>query len=205
MTDENAFRPGEAARYAAAIHKFDEENAKDPTQLPAGSGEVQGRELVYARWLTGWVLRLAPNASEELRLAARSQHLCRWMSPRESYPMTRLGYLKWRADLKKFHARKAGEILLEVGYPKAMIAKVQALNLKTNFPSDPESQRLEDALCLVFLEHQFTDLAARTPEEKIISALQKTWKKMSPMARAEALKLAYGAAEQELLKKAALI
>jgi hypothetical protein len=205
MTGENTFQPDDAARFAVAIHKFDEENAKDPTQIPNGAGEVQGRELVYAKWLTNWVLKLAPNASEELRLAARCQHLCRWMSPRESYPMTRPGYLKWRAELKRFNARKAGEILKEVGYPEEVIARVQALNLKANFPSDPESQLLEDALCLVFLKHQFADLAARTPKEKIISALQKTWKKMSPVARAEALKLPYGETEQELLKKAAII
>ena len=56
-----------------------------------------------------------PKASEPLRLAARCQHLCRWMIPRDSYPMTRAGYLKWREDLKHFHAEKAGAILRELG------------------------------------------------------------------------------------------
>jgi hypothetical protein len=205
MTRANSLPPGDAARFAAAIRRFDDENAKDPNQLPTGHGGSEARELVYARWLTDWVLRLAPHASEELCLAARCQHLCRWMSPRDSYPMTRAGYLKWRADLKKFHAQKAGEILREAGYSAEMIAKVQALNLKTNFPTDPESQILEDALCLVFLEHQLADLAARTPEDKMINALQKTWKKMSPMARSEALKLSYAESEQKLLHRAALI
>ena len=42
-----------------------------------------------------------------LRLAARCQHLCRWMSPRDSYPMTYTRYLRWREDFKELHAQKA--------------------------------------------------------------------------------------------------
>jgi hypothetical protein len=158
--------------------------------------------LLYAQRLTGWVLRLCPNASEELRLAARCQHICRWEIPRENYPMTRAGYLKWRADLKKFHAQKSGEILREVGYDEKTILRVQDLNLKKNFPNDSETQTLEDALCLVFLEFQLADLATKTAEDKTINALQKSWAKMSEVARAEALKLNYGAREKILLQRA---
>src|SRR5207253_551476 len=123
------------------------------------------------------------------RLAARSQHLCRWMIPRDSYPRTRPGYLQWREALKKFHAQKTGEILRGLGYPESVIARVQNLNLKKNLADDPETRLLEDALCLVFLEHQFTELAAKTTHDKMINALQKTWKKMTPSARAIALEL----------------
>jgi hypothetical protein len=139
----------------------------------------QPRELVYAQWLTEWVLRLCPDASEHLRLAARCQHLRRWEVPRNSYPMTRIGYLQWREGLKKFHSQRAGEILKEVGYPEEIIKLVQKLNLKKDFPKDPETRVLEDALCLVFLEHQFADLAAKTAEDKMLNAVQKTWKKMT--------------------------
>jgi len=165
-------------------------------------GVSQPRELVYAKWLTDWVLKLAPGASEELRLAARCQHLCRWTVPRQSYPMTRIGYLQWREDLKKFHAQKAGEILVEVGYPAEMIRRVQNLNLKKDFPKDLETRVLEDALCLVFLERQLADLAGKTAEDKMINALQKSWKKMTPAARDLALKLDYKPREKELLEKA---
>jgi hypothetical protein len=116
--------------------------------------------------------------------------------------MTREGYLKWRTDLKHFHAEKAGEILKEVGYPASMIERVQKLNLKKDFPRDPEARMLEDALCLVFLEHQFADLASKTAEDKMIAALQKSWKKMTATAQAEALKLSYREREQGLLEKA---
>ncbi|HMP81765.1 MAG TPA: DUF4202 domain-containing protein [Verrucomicrobiota bacterium] len=188
-------------RFEAAMRRFDEENSRDPNSVTV-DGQPQPRELVYARWLTDWVLRLKPDASEALRLAARSQHICRWMSPRSSFPMTRAGYLQWRAELKKFHAQKAGEILHEVGYAEDFIRNVQNLNLKKNFPQDAECRVLEDALCLVFLERQFADLAAKSDDDKMINALQKSWKKMTPAAHTEALKLQFGHREKLLVNKA---
>jgi hypothetical protein len=188
-------------RFEQALRRFDEENARDPN-VEVVDGVSQPRELLLARRLSEWVLKLCPDASEPLRLAARCQHLCRWTIPRASYPMDRPGYLRWRSDLKQFHARKAGEILGEVGYDEETIRRVQELNLKKNFPADPESRVLEDALCLVFLQHQFADLAARTAEDKVINALRKSWKKMTSAAQAEALKLSFAPREQSLLNKA---
>jgi hypothetical protein len=158
--------------------------------------------LQYAEWLTGWVLRLAPQASEELRLAARSQHLRRWMLPRESHPMTRAGYLAWRQKLKQFHAEQAGAILREVGYPEETVARVQALVLKRDFPHDPESRVIEDALCLVFLERQFSALAGKSTDEKMVNALRKAWQKMTDPARDLAMSLDYAPRERELLNRA---
>ena len=200
MTDA-PFLPRDPKRFEAALRRFDEENSRDPNRQPL-DGQALPRELVYARWLTEWVLRLNPGASEELRLAARCQHICRWMIPRDSYPMTRVGYLQWREGLKKFHAQKAGEILRQEGYPEDQIARVQNLNLKKDFPHDPEGRVLEDALCLVFLERQFDDLAAKTPEAKMIGVLQKSWKKMTPAAHELATTLPFTVREKALLEKA---
>ncbi|HXE42628.1 MAG TPA: DUF4202 family protein, partial [Candidatus Baltobacteraceae bacterium] len=105
-------------------------------------------------------------------------------------------------DLKKFHAQRTGEILREVGYDDETVRRVQDLNLKKNFPSDAESRVLEDALCLVFLEFQFSDLAAKTSDDKTINALQKSWHKMTDAARVEAMKLNYGELEKTLLQRA---
>jgi hypothetical protein len=196
-----AFQPANPDRFTAALRRFDEENARDPNQEIV-DGVAQPRELIYAQWLTDWVLKLSPQASEALRLAARCQHLCRWEIPRNSYPMDKPGYLRWRADLKKFHADKAGKILREGGYDEATVTRVQELNLKKNFPSDPEVSVLEDALCLVFLERQFAPLAAKSDDAKMINALRKSWQKMTPTAHAEALKLSYGPREKSLIERA---
>jgi len=193
--------PAPSARFAEAIRRFDAANAQDPNQETTDD-LAHPKELLYAQRLTAWVRRLCPDAPEELLLAARCQHLCRWESLRSSYPMTRPGYLLWRANLKKFHAQKSGEILRATGYPEDLIQKVQDLNLKKNFPADPLSRIMEDALCLVFLEFQFADLAAKTDDAKTINALQKSWQKMSEAGRAAALKLTFGPREQTLLAAA---
>jgi hypothetical protein len=195
------FQPRDPQKFAAVLRRFDQENSRDPNREIAG-GVSHPRELLYAQRLTDWVLRLAPDASETLRLAARCQHICRWESPRENYPMTRAGYLKWRADLKKFHAEKSGAILREAGYDEETIHRVQDLNLKKDFPNDPETRTLEDALCLVFLEFQLAALAAKSDDDKMINALRKSWAKMTEAARTEALKLNYGGREKTLLQRA---
>jgi hypothetical protein len=201
MIGASASATRDSIRFDEALRCFDEENARDPNTEIA-EGIPQPRELLYARRLSDWVLKLAPNASEELRLAARCQHICRWQIPRSSYPMTRAGYLKWRNDLKAFHANKAGDVLRQVGYPNEVIVRVQDLNLKKNFPADPEARVLEDALCLVFLEFQFGEFAAKTDEPKVISILQKTWKKITPGAQECALKLPFSERERTLIQRA---
>ena len=188
-------------RFEEALQRFDEENSRDPN-IVITDGMRQPYELLYSKWVTDWVLRLCPQASEPLLLAAHCQHICRWMIPRSSYPMTRAGYLKWRADLKQFHAGKSAAILREVGYAEDVVARVQELNLKKNLALDPECQVIEDALCLVTLQHQLTDLIERTEAEKMVGILQKTWKKMSPTAREHALVLQFSERETELLQRA---
>ena len=193
------FQPLDPKHFEDALRRFDEANSRDPNREIV-DGTSHPRELLYAQRLVTWVLRLCPGASEALRLAAHCQHICRWEIPRASHPMTRTGYLQWRATLKKFHAQKAGEILREAGYADDVIGRVQDLNLKKNFPNDPESRVLEDALCLVFLEFQFAELAGRSEDDKMINALRKSWQKMTETARAEALKLNFGPREKALLE-----
>jgi hypothetical protein len=187
--------------FQEAIHRFDEANSSDPN-IVIVDGKPVPYELFYALRLTDWVQHLCPHASPALRLAARCQHICRWMIPRNSYPMTRAGYLKWRTDLKQFHAERSGEILSKSGCSPDLAARVQELNLKKNLGQDEELQVLEDALCLVTLQYQLTDLIQKTDPEKMVSILQKTWKKMSSQARDEALRLPYSEDQRSLLAKA---
>src|SRR4051812_21066325 len=113
----------EASRFQRAIELFDHANAADPN-VEVIDGKREPRELVYARRLYNWVQQLLPNPSEALLLAARCQHICRWMIPRDGYPKTRPGYLKWRNDLKAFHSRKAGEILVQASYSEDIVSAV---------------------------------------------------------------------------------
>ena len=184
-----------------AISRFDALNAQDPhTDLVAGRPEP--KELIYARRMTEWLHRLAPNASVALQLAARSQHLMRWHIPRETFPKDRAGYIRWRTTLYDFHADRAAEVLREVGYDDATIERVRSLIRKQNLKSDADAQTLEDVICLVFLENYFADFARDHDEEKLVKILRKTWRKMSDRGHAAAMKLNLGPGELELIAKA---
>ena len=183
------------------IERIDQLNREDPNTELIG-GIAHPRELLYAKRLTEWVLRLNPKASEALRIAARGQHVQRWTIPRQRYKMNRRGYLRWRETLKAFHAKTLGELMREVGYPEELIQRVQQIMSKRRLQDDPDSQTLEDALCLVFLETQFAGLRQKTPDDKMKDILQKTWKKMSGPGRAAAMRLPLGEDEKRLLAQA---
>jgi hypothetical protein len=178
----------EPARFRAAINAFDAANRQDPSS-EVYQGKEYPKELLYAERMTAWLDAIAPDASEMVQLAVRAQHIERWEIPRSDYPKDRLSYRKWRVDLGKFHAERAGQILVEAGYGDETVARVQSLLRKENLKTDPHCQLLEDVICLVFLEFYFRDFADEHDEEKLVNILRRTWRKMSDRGHQAALQL----------------
>jgi len=181
------------SRFQQALAKFDAANAQDPNQ-EMFEGKSYPKELIYAQRMTAMLGQFAPDASEAVQLAVRCQHICRWMRPRQDYPMDGVGYKQWRTNLYKFHGETAAAIMREVGYDDDMIAKVQALLRKEKLKVNPETQMLEDVVDLVFLQYYLADFVAKYShyeEEKLLDILRKTWRKMSEAGHAAALKLNY--------------
>jgi hypothetical protein len=177
-----------AKRFDDVIAAIDDANARDPKIVETDGGAVPA-ELLYGRRMSDALRLMAPNASELLRIAVRGQHIERWTSPRTSYSPGRAGYLKWRNDLKEFHARRLGEIMTAAGYEPQDAARVGALVRKERLRSDPEAQMLEDVACIVFLTHYLADFMGKTDEAKLARILAQTWNKMSVQGRAHANKL----------------
>lgn len=188
-------------RFEAAIEKFDQLNSKDPN-ITTVDEKPYPKEVLYAQRMSTCLLAFHPSASEALQLAARSQHLCRWEIPRSNYPLGRKGYNLWRSQLKKFHAEKAGKVLTSLAYPTAIVERVQFLILKKQLKKDEETQILEDVICLVFLQFYFEDFSAGHPEDKVVSILRKTWKKMSGKGQQAALRLSLSKSSKQLVEKA---
>ena len=184
-----------------ALERIDAANSQDPN-MEEYQGKSYPKELLYSQRMTDMLNQFAPNASEVVQLAARSQHICRWQSPRSDYEMNRQGYLMWRKNLYKFHADTAGKILAEVGYNQDTIEQVQLLLLKKQLKRNEQSQLLEDVVCLVFLQFYFSAFAIKHDEEKLISIVQKTWAKMSEAGHQAALKLPLSDADMQLIGKA---
>ncbi|WP_109299058.1 DUF4202 domain-containing protein [Aquimarina sp. AU474] len=180
---------------------FDEANAKDPNTEKI-KGDLVPKELIYGQRMTQTLEKYEPKASEALKLAARAQHICRWEIPRNSYPMDRVGYLKWREELKKFHAQKASQILQGIHYDSEVIDRVTFLLQKKKLKKDEETQVLEDVICLVFLDFYYESFLEKHTEEKVVDILQKTWRKMSENGHQAALKLSFSEKALALIQSA---
>jgi hypothetical protein len=175
--------PAESARQL-----IDEAHERDPHRTPDG----RAAELLYADRMENWVLRLVPTASLTLRLAARCQHLERFTVPRASFPEGRAGYYAWRRSLYTRQAERARQILAQAGYSPTEAAEAASWVAKEGLPTNPGTQALEDAACLVFLENEISDFTAQHeeyPREKFLEIIRKTWRKMSPGAQQFALGL----------------
>jgi hypothetical protein len=189
-------------RLERALAAIDAANSDDPNRLCV-RGELRPKELAHAELASQWVKRLCDAPSEALLLAARAHHVRRWEIPREREPSGRAGYHRWRRALQAHHARVAGEILADCGYASELIARVGALLRKQGLGRDPEAQALEDALCLVFLETQYRELAERLPPEKLLDVTRKTLRKMSAAAIDHARSLPLDPDDRALLERAA--
>lgn len=191
----------ESEKFKAAITLFDEVNSQDPNR-ELWKGQSFPKELLYARRMTNMLHQFEPTASESLQLAVRCQHICRWEIPRSDYPMNRKGYNQWRSSLRRFHANKAADILQQVGYEESVIERVVFLVLKKQLKRDPETQTLEDVICLVFLEFYFDAFSNKYEEEKLVDILRKTWNKMSEKGHEAALQLSLSERAGKLIRLA---
>ncbi len=158
--------------------------------------------LVYGRRMSEVLAIHVPEASEPLRIAARAQHIERWLIPRTTYAEGRIGYLTWRKDLQKHHARRTSAIMEAAGFGAEAIARVGALLRKERLKQDEEVQALEDVVCLVFLEFEATDFIAKHDDAKVRDILAKTAKKMSSRGLAAASRLTLDPRLSRLLTEA---
>jgi hypothetical protein len=190
-------------RLRRAIAAIDAANGGDPHTIVA-RGRLRPKELAHAELVSEWIEMLAPGASEALRIAGRAHHLRRWAIPRTDYPEGREGYLRWRRALHDFHADETAAILGECGYDAALIRRVSDLLHKRGLArGEPEAQVLEDALCLVFVETQYREIAERLSEQKLLDVTTKTLRKMSERAKALALELPLDARDAATIRRAA--
>lgn len=187
--------------FLQASQWIDAENAQDPN-IEIHESISFPKELLYSNRMYAKLMDFYPNASEAVQIAAKAQHICRWKIARESYPMDRVGYLKWREDLKKFHAKTTAAILEKAGYNADFIARVSFLIEKKLLKKDEETQLLEDVICLVFLEFYLEPFVEKHDTEKLKNIILKTWNKMSEKGHQAALQINYTAANLQLIKDA---
>ncbi len=166
----------------AALAAIDDANAADPT-LEGGRPAA----LVYGERMSAELARLFPDASEVLQIAARGQHVERWLLPRADYPEGKAGYFAWRKEQGRRHGERVAGIMADAGYDASAQERVGVLLRKEGIKRDPDVQALEDVICFVFIRHYFAGFAASHPDDDMVDIVAKTARKMSAEARARAL------------------
>lgn len=169
---------GRALRLIEAI---DTANADDPTTVEF-DGATHPLALIHGQRASWWVDQLHADAPDEWRIAARAHHLRRWELPRRNYPDGKAGYHRWKRDQRTRHAADVAALMAAVGYDDGAIVAVQALIRREQLSSNTGAQAVEDAACLVFVETQLTDIAAKFERGQVVDILRKTARKMSSAA-----------------------
>ncbi|PSL20146.1 DUF4202 domain-containing protein [Shimia abyssi] len=170
------------SKLATVLAAIDAANAKDPR-----ADEGQPEAFLYGTRMSEEVDRLFPDAPDVLQIAARGQHIERWVLKRADYPEGRAGYLKWRRELAAHHAARVGELMAQAGYGADHIAEAGQMLRKEGIKRNEQVQALEDVICFVFLKWYFAPFAAKHPHEKVVDIVQKTARKMSADGRTRAL------------------
>jgi len=172
-----------------AMALIDAANSEDPNQVSA-DGRDWPKELLYSHRMSDMLQRFAPDADDAMQLAIRAQHIQRWKSRRDAYPMDRIGYLQWRKDLYKIQAQTAVDLLTQAGYGDDVTGRVYQAVAKLKIRENPDTQLLEDVTDLVFIEHYMQEFVDKHPdysEDKWLDIVRKTWNKMSERAQQFAL------------------
>ncbi|MFZ1469504.1 MAG: DUF4202 domain-containing protein [Paracoccaceae bacterium] len=165
------------SRLQTALAAIDAANAADP----------KAEALIYGQRMTAELARLVPQASDVLQIAARGQHVERWLLARAEFPEGKAGYLAWRIAQGRRHGARLAGIMADAGYGADQCARVQILLRKEGIKRDAEVQALEDVICFVFLRWYFADFAAGRPAESVQDIVDKTARKMSAEGRARVL------------------
>lgn len=172
------------------LELIDAANSEDPNLVKDENGREWPKELLYSVRMTDMLNRFRPDADDVAKISMRGQHILRWTSARNNFPMDRQGYLQWRTQLYKFHANTTADIMLKVGYDEESVERVKKAVGKRGIKINKDTQLLEDVTDLVFIEHYLLDFAERHPEydeDKWLDIIRKTWQKMSETAQQFAL------------------
>lgn len=165
---------GDLAKALAAI---DAANAADP----------KGEALLYGQRMSAELARLFPAASDVLAIAARGQHVERWLLPRSDYPEGKDGYHAWRREQARRHGERVAGLMAQAGYGPQDCQRAGVLLRKEGIKRDPEVQALEDVICFTFLRWYFVPFAEGREPGALLEIVEKTARKMSAEGRARAL------------------
>ena len=168
----------EQTQYTTAVELINSVHNQDPNSETIDGVELKA-ELLYSERMLAILEKVAPDASFELKLAAKCQHMSRWSIPRATFSMDKKGYYQWRAAIMEHQLNVSSSVLkqAEINEPSIEII-VDALKNKAD-KSNINASIIEDTACLTFIKWYLVPFAGQFDPEKAKIILQKTAGKMS--------------------------
>lgn len=165
-------------QYKTAIELIDKVHNQDPNTETIDGMEVKA-ELLYSNRMLSVLEKVAPDASLELKLAAKCQHISRWSIPRATFSMDKKGYYQWRAAIMEHQLSVTTSVLKQAEINDQSIEIiVDALKNKAD-KSNINASIIEDTACLTFIKWYLVPFAGQFDAAKAKIILQKTAGKMS--------------------------
>jgi hypothetical protein len=165
-------------QYKTAIDLIDKVHNQDPTSDTIDGVKIKA-ELLYSNRMLSVLEKVAPDASLELKLAAKCQHISRWSIPRATFSMDKKGYYQWRAAIMEHQLSVTTSVLkqAEINDQRIEII-VDALKNKAD-KTNLNASIIEDTACLTFIKWYLVPFAGQFDAVKAKIILQKTAGKMS--------------------------
>lgn len=160
--------------YLKAIELIDAAHREDPV-----IEDNEKAELLYSNRMLEVLTTVAPDASAELKLAAKVQHMQRWGVPRNTFSIDKKGYYLWRAAVMEHQLSVSTSLLSRAGVSTESIEIVVDALKNKNDKTNANASVIEDTACLVFIKWYLTEFIGQFDKEKAQNILVRTAKKMS--------------------------
>jgi hypothetical protein len=165
-------------QYLEAIRRIDDIHTID-SSIEIIDGDKIKAELLYSNRMLAILEKVEPNSSNELKLAAKCQHMSRWSIPRTTFPMDKKGYYQWRAAVMEYQLKVTSVVLQDSGIDNDSIAVIVAALKNKADKTNVNASIIEDTACLTFIKWYLVSFAGQFEAEKAKGILVKTAKKMS--------------------------
>lgn len=219
--------PAERDQLHKVLKTIDNINSHDPTKVPI-DGVPRPYRVLYSDWVSDWVRRLDPKASDELLILAKGRNIESWKLAeikRDAYPPNSVGVRMWEADRKKWLAERLEGVMKEAGYGEDQLSLVREVMLNRDIP-DPRDMRrfdlagplgttnyrlleqaamiqtLKDAEALVFMEKNFPQMSDRMTAEESLTILKKELGSVSNKCMAVLLGMPWSQVQLKMIAKA---
>jgi hypothetical protein len=165
-------------QYKTATELIDSVHYQDPSTETIDGVEIKA-ELLYSNRMLAVLEKVAPDASFELKLAAKCQHISRWSIPRATFPVGKKGYYDWRAAIMAHQLNVSTSVLKQAEINDQSIEIIVDVLKNKADKTNQNASIIEDTACLTFIKWYLVPFTGQFDAAKAKIILQKTAGKMS--------------------------